>query len=83
MLAADPARFFKLGPERLSCTVEADSEVVRSHLEFLSHTLGRLAPQINPSEQFSITWAQRRKELMEATADDGSDLVNGRFLVLA
>jgi len=83
MLAADSAGVLQLGTKGLSCTVEADSEVVVGDLEFLRHRLGRLAAQINPSEEFPITWTQRRKDLVEAAADGGFDLVNRWFCILA
>jgi len=83
MLAADPTGVLQLGTKGLSGTMEADREVVGGDLEFLRHTLGRLAIQINSLEEFLITWTQRRKELVEAAADGGSDLINCWFFILA
>jgi len=83
MLAANPAGVLQLGTKGLSCTVEADSEVVGGDLEVLRHRLGGFAVQIDPPEQFPITWTQRWKELVETAADGRSDLVSGRFLVFA
>ena len=83
MFATNSAGLFQAGAQGLTGPVQTNCEITVGDLQVLRHELRRFLLEIDSPNELGIVRTKRRQEPVEAGADGGFHLIEGRFFIVS